>query len=132
MNGFNQYICEYCHNPCRRESKKHRGNAKYLGNKVRWQSCDTCQVHYAVHPTGQVRQKKINIPDPKGNGSLYQFEIDYRNNCSRVVYLERDRRIYRTRIFQYVHKVLLEFDHTVNDISPSNIEQKIKTYLLFS
>lgn len=130
MNGFNQYICEFCQNPCVR-SNKWKGRAKEFSNKCRWRHCDSCRVYYAVHPTGRVLGKKIYSPDPGENDAFYQIEINYKRNHTRIAYMTKKTEFYLPKR-QYLYQELLNLDSVIDNVSPSNAQQKIKTYLLFS
>lgn len=127
MNGFNQYICDFCQQPCRRFA-----SAKQYGNKFKWQKCQTCPIEilYAVHPTGIIRAIMFNITN---KGNIYQLIINKKSEKTEINYLKPYSVSYNGQPkTHYYHETLLTLDSCVNGVTPQNVLEKIKLYILFS
>jgi|SRR6185369_6786922 len=125
MNGFNQYLCDFCQQPCRRST-----GAKEYGKHARWQRCLSCKVSYAISLTGQVKCRIFRGP---GEDEFYQLRINYKENISTICFLKKDSWMYNNRKqTTYNSTQIVTLDHCIKDISPQNVQDKIKLYILFS
>ncbi len=135
---LNQYKCKFCHGGC--ERPKHSSAQEY-GKYARWQTCWKCNVSFAVGPYLSLKALKLSIRDPENKDNLYQVVVDLKNNQTYINYFEEDKTPrYRGLFFynsgrnqnQYIFKRLLELPRAINSITPKNLMEKIKLYLLFS
>ena len=125
MNGTNQYLCNFCKQPCKLTIKKY--------GKSRWQSCNSCplKIDYAVNGRGKVNCIIYNCLDDKGN--KYILRIDYNKGLTKIVFSEK--RIYSINgklKESYRDKSLFEVDNCLSNINPDNAFENIKAYILFS
>jgi len=128
MNGFNQYICQFCQQPC-----KNSIGCKRYGKKARWQRCTNCPVEigYAINIKGIVQC--IIFLSPNTNEDHYQLSIDYKEQHTTIQFLKIEYYMYgKRRQKSWKSDQLLQIEHCVKGITPDNVYDKIKTYLLFS
>lgn len=121
MNGKNRYICDFCKGVCYRSP--HRLDKNEYGKGAFWHFCYPCDVRYGVTPKGIVKLKVFSCPKEK---DFYQFRVDYKRARSEIGFYHSDDP------YNSYYKALLEFDYIVHDITPKNMLNKIKTYILFS
>lgn len=119
MNGFNQYICEHCKQPCQIASR-----ARKFGTGTRWQVCHTCppkntQLCYAITPQGKVKGIMYNI---KMDGFHWQLVISYQDNETTLNKLG----------LMYSKEEVMKIPSCAQGITPKNVLEKIKLFLLLS
>ena len=126
MNGFNQYICQFCQQPCTNSI-----GCKRYGKKARWQRCTNCpiEVGYAINVKGIVQC--IMFLTPNSNADHYQLSIDYQEQHTLIGFNKKQYTARNKKVWWKCDQ-LLKIDHCVNGITPANVHDKIKTYLLFS
>lgn len=156
-NGKNQYRCHFCQKMCRVS-----GRAGKYGKYARWQCCQQCKgVYFAVGPKSRLKAIHFHVVHPKQEDSFYTLEIDYKDNESRIEYwsppnhtitfasslLQLSGGSYTVRgtnksftfgvsagkiIWDPEPEHLLTLPKCLKDITPKNVYEKIKMYILFS
>ncbi len=126
MNGFNQWICEYCQNACTIST---RANSEEYGPLARWHVCETCstkerQVCYAIRPTAMLVATLFSVVDPKEPTNVYRLAIHTKNNETKVEYIPNSS--------VYGKEKLLTISHLAKGVTPKNALEKIKLFLLMS
>ncbi len=111
MNGFNQYICDYCNNPCR----------KLAFDIAHMQCCTYCDIdiRYNVTKKGIVNYIEYYYND-------YCIIVNFKHKFSEIMYFYKPRLISK----QLKSTIIKSFNYCL-DINPKNIHDKLKTYLLF-
>ena len=128
MNGRNQYICDYCGCPCQRSKIKSPEN----GRRVYWQRCLGCNTRYAVTSKGIIKRKILSCLDPKNNDISYQADVQCKYH--RTIFIRTTNLNFRNKHGRIGHDqvMLMELPTALYDITPTNMYNKIKTYILFS
>ncbi len=121
MNGFNQYICDHCKQPCQIASRTRK-----FGKGTRWQVCYNCcpetdkiQLCYAVTPQGKV------------NGIMYSARMDNGHYQLVISYQDNETFVYKLGPLHHKEEII-KIPHCAQGVTPKNIMDKIKLLLLFS
>lgn len=125
MDSFNNYICHFCQQSCKRRKTKMSKN-RY------WHICKTCNVGHLVSLQGVLFITDLEL---KVDPNRYHVSIDYDSNQSNIEYWTPENWVSdRTgkKYTRYIVQKLLTLDFCIKDLTPLNIKDKIKTYLLFS
>ena len=128
MNGYNKYLCQFCLQPCSNSI-----GCKRYGKKARWQRCRNCpiEIAYAINSKGIVQC--IMFLSPNANEDHYQLNIDYKEQNTIIQFLKKVCYTHNNKKqSSWKSNRLLQIDHCVKEITPANVKDKIKTYLLFS
>lgn len=117
MNGFNQYICDFCKQPCQISSR-----ALKFGKGTRWQVCYSCppkntQLCYAVTPQGKVRAIIYNVRMETYNWQLVLSHQDNETVLNKIEYNKNE---------------IIKIPSIAQGVTPKNALDKIKLLLLFS
>lgn len=118
MNGFNQYICDHCNQPCQINSRSRK-----FGKGTRWQVCHSCppkntQLCYAISAQGKVKAIMYNI---KMGDFDWQLVISYQDNETIL-----------NKLKAYGNEEIIKIPSIAQGITPKNVLDKIKLLLLFS
>jgi hypothetical protein len=126
MNGINQYICQFCQQPCINSI-----GCKRYGKKARWQRCTNCPVEigYAINIKGIVQC--IMFLTPNSNENHYQLSIDYKEQHTIIEFYKKQHTARNKKVW-WKSDQLLQIEHCVKGVTPDNVHDKIKTYILFS
>jgi hypothetical protein len=136
MNGKNQYRCHFCNKIC---GNPRNDRCKEFGKYARWQSCWNCEVSYAIGPKISLKAIKLWKHDPNEPKNFYQMLIDYKHKNTIISYFPKyvypayyEYPNYPFRGQEYRYQKLLDLSKPLNNITPNNLLEKIKMYLLFS
>lgn len=101
-------VCQYCDKPCSRNPT----------DTSEW-TCKQCYVRYLILDD---KIASISFKTKVKNNKYYTIHLSLTNNDSRI-YLW-------TKVKPYpIAKLIFAFDHIIN-ITPTNLQFKLKTYLL--
>lgn len=100
-------ICQFCNKPCDK------------GNSKEWQICHPCDVSFFLI------KKKINLIHFKivKGDDFYTVILNLKENKSHIYNFKK------TNVGHYATHVI-SFDYII-DLTPTNVQDKLKTYLLF-
>lgn len=125
MNGFNQYLCNFCQQPCKRKLK-----VQGYG-KAREQLCNGCSAVYVVNTRGIVRAMILFCNHPKIENRWFNIKIDYKNSKSLISVMEKIT--YSDGEVRYISETdPIEVSYCIKGLNPQNFLEKIQTYLTFS
>lgn len=156
LNGNNQAKCPYCLRFC----KKIQGVCLGFGKHAKWQECPECKTKFAVGPKATLRGARYKVSDPREPDNYYIMEINYKSKTTWIYHYSRPDYKLSTNCdlgpgqytvtgssgstynfgvsvggrIRWAHseKSILRLDKAVRDITPSNVFDKIKMYILFS
>lgn len=156
MNGKNQAKCPYCHKFC----KKVEGLCVGYGKHAKWQQCPQCKTKFAVGPKCTLRGARYKVPNPKEEDTYYIMDVNYKANHTWIYYYSRPEYKLSTseglvpghysvmsttpgqtygfcytggRIkWNHSEKSIVKLEKAIKDITPENVYDKIKMYILFS
>lgn len=156
MNNKNQAKCPYCHKFC----KKVQGLCVGYGKYAKWQECPECKTKFAVGPKATLKGAKYKVLDPRNDDAYYTMEINYKNNTTWIYHYRRPDYQLTTAsqltpgnysvssvtpgktynfaftggrlIWSHSEQSVVKLEKAVKDITPENVSDKIKMYILFS
>lgn len=134
--------------------------AKGFSKHARWHYCKTCDVHFAIGPKCVVHGIQFGVADPKTERNIYHMLIDCKHNTTRIDYLEwtEEPEIVLTGGYtvvpgttynitssngstwtwtvppkrRHIIKPVVTLNKSLTGITPENVYEKIKMYILFS
>lgn len=155
MNGKNQAKCPYCNKFCKKTSNTCVGYGKY----AKWQECPECKTKFAVGPKATLKGARYKVLDPKNDDAYYVMEVNYKQNWTWIYHYARPDYQLTTNSqlgpgsyvmtgasgfthfevssggrIKWAHseKSILKLEKAVKDVTPENVYDKIKMYILFS
>lgn len=140
MTSHNQYRCHFCNKICKKIGKA-KGYSKYAF----WHLCSNCpnKPSFAVGPASKIKGILFSVPIPKDNrwenDENYQLETNYKTKQTKISIITKKYYHHTSRVGDRWYsevcnrtRNLLTLDNCVNNITPQNVLDKIKMYLLFS
>lgn len=126
MNGFNQWICDFCGSAC---TVTNRANSTDYGLLARWHVCENCsnaerQVCFAVRHTAMLVATMFTLVDPKEPTNMYRLILHNKNLETKVEYIPNSS--------VYGNEKLLTVPYVAKGVTPKNVFEKIKLFLLMS
>lgn len=100
--------CQFCNKFCS------KGNSKY------WQICHLCDVSFRLHKR---KVDLIHFTSQEKDGKFYTIHLLLKENESNIYCFQRIP-------IGKGASLIASFDHIIN-ITPTNLQDKLKTYLLF-
>lgn len=132
MTGRNEYRCHFCNKLCQKCGKA-EGYTKY----AQWHYCNNCpaEVWFAVGPTSKIKGMTLSVKDKEDKE--YRMEINYKTKRTKIYQMvSTQEAVWGLHdveyVKKYVRKDILTLDKCVNDVTPENVMEKIKMYILFS
>jgi hypothetical protein len=110
------YACQYCQRRC---IKSERAKKRFW-----WYLCSTCSVRFLVSITGMLVETEFYSTQ---NSKKYSILIENKSNKTSLLIHNPD--YYNN--FKYGGKELIKSFDKIIDVTPQNIDNKIKTILMF-
>jgi hypothetical protein len=114
------YACQYCHRRC---IKSERAKKRFW-----WHSCSTCSVRFLVSITGMLVETEFYSTQ---NNKKYSILIEIKSNKTNLLIDEPDHYDRFNRIVKRGGKELIKSFDKIIDVTPQNLDNKIKTILTF-